>query len=96
MSTTFKKLSLIIAFLVSSNFFTSTSFAWDGFDQDENSVIEIGPGNLVKEGLIIDFYDDSDLHTGKVISVNSVGGGTELIVEDVNNDNKERIFIMRD
>lgn len=95
MSTTFKKLSLIIAFFISINLFSTISFAWDGFDQDENSVIEIGPGNLVKEGQIIDFYDDSDLHTGKVISVNSVGGGTELIVEDINDNNKERIFIMR-
>jgi len=72
------------------------SLAWDGVDQNRNSPIEIGPGNLVREGLVIDFYDSSELHTGRVITMNEIGNGTELVVADFNENNEERTFIMRE
>ena len=75
---------------------TFNCLAWEGIDQEKNSLVEIPPGVLVREGLIIDFYDDEDLHTARVITVNSVAGGTELVVEDLNEEGKERTLIMRE
>ncbi len=52
----FCKKILTIFFLVS--IFTSTdSFAWTGYDNSDGSEIEIGGGNLVREGEEIKFYD---------------------------------------
>lgn len=74
---------------------TDLSLAWEGFDQEKNSDIEIPPGNLVRENLIIEFYDEEELHMGRVIEMNIDASGTELVIEDLNEDNQERIFIMR-
>ena len=74
----------------------STSLAWDGVDMKRNSTIEIQSGNLVREGSFIDFFDSSDgnYHAAKVLTTNSVSNGTEIVIEDMTENHKERTFIM--
>ena len=35
----------------------SISFAWDGYDYDSGSYVEIDKGNLVRSGEEIEYYD---------------------------------------
>ncbi|NCA28941.1 MAG: hypothetical protein EBS92_06715 [Proteobacteria bacterium] len=69
--------------------------AWSGYDYDFKTEIDIGPGNLVREGNLIQFYDskDDNFHSARVQLVQSVAGGTEVSVVDLD-IKKERIFIM--
>lgn len=70
------------------------ALAWDGFDQETNDAIEITSGNLVREGLVIEFYVNDELHMGRVVSLVEAAGGSELVLEDLNEDGKERMIIM--
>lgn len=90
-----KILFKIITLLFFVNFgFINTSLAWDGFDQESNDAIEITSGNLVREGLVIEFYVNDELHMGRVLTLIEIAGGTELVLEDLNEDGKERMVIM--
>ncbi len=73
----------------------SKSIAWTGYDYFLKTEIDIGVGNLVREGYVIQFYDskDDNFRTAKVNSIQSVAGGTEIIVFDLDSK-KERQFIM--
>ena len=75
---------------------TSPSPCWDGVDIKRNSAIEIQSGNLVREGSFIDFFDSSDgnYHTAKVLTLNSISNGTEIVIEDMTENHKERTLIM--
>ena len=73
----------------------SKVLAWEGVNQENNNMIEIPKGNLVEEGLIIEFYENDILHNGKVLVMNDMAIGTELTIEDFNDDNKEKTFIMQ-
>jgi hypothetical protein len=77
-------------------FVTNPSFAWTGYDYDEKSTIEIEQGNLVREGLVIQFYDYNldKYHAAKIIFVESVVDGTRIQIKDLD-AKKERIFIMQ-
>ncbi len=79
-----------IAILISSN-----SLAWTGYDFDDKNQIEIGSGNLVREGFLIQFYDSKsdNYHSAKVLFLDDVSGGSRLQVKDLDL-NKERTFIM--
>lgn len=90
----FSTLYIIILFLTLF-FVTNPSYAWDGYDHDHATSIEIGKGNLVREGLTIEFYDWSDdkYHIAKVLSQESAITGTQLIVQDLEN-NQIRTFLM--
>lgn len=59
-------------------------YAWDGFDYDSSTFIEIEKGNLVREGSDIEFYDYSDGYkTGTVDSITKIGSRLEIeITED--------------
>ena len=61
------KFLIILAIFTLSN--TNITHAWTGYDYDNEVQIEIGPGNLVREGLVIQFYDekDGDYHNAKVL-----------------------------
>ncbi len=86
-----KKLStFLIVYLV----FCHISFAWEGINIKNNSLVEIGSGNLVREGLIIEFYEDGELHTGRIVTMNETSGGTELVIEDLSKENKEKTLVM--
>lgn len=78
-------------------FTSSASYAWDGYDYNNKTSVEIGPGNLVREGKIIQFYDaKSDrFHTVRVVSQNETFHGTELVVEDIDTK-KQRTLIMKE
>ncbi len=71
------------------------AYAWSGFDYDRKIDIDIGPGNLVREGSVIQFYDKSDdqYHTAKVLWQQESSAGTTLQVEDLD-EGVERTFLM--
>jgi len=83
--------SLIISF----SFFTKNAQAWSGYDYDSKSEIDIGQGNLVREGNLIQFYDskDDNFHTAKINFMQSTAGGVEINILDLD-IKKERNFIM--
>lgn len=85
-----------IFFLV-SNFLTKSVLAWSGYDFDSKTTIEIEQGNLVKEGLIIQFYDYNldKYHNAKINFIDSVVDGTRIQLEDLD-AKKERTFIMHE
>ena len=85
--------TLAILFLIIS---TNAAHAWEGYDYESRDRIDIGPGNLVREGLAIQFYDINadDYHTAKVVLMESVAGGTRITMQDLDTK-KERIFIMQ-
>jgi hypothetical protein len=89
-------LLFVSIFLLEISFLTNESLAWEGIDQERNTAIEIPSGNLVREGLVIEFYDNEDLHLGRIITMTTIAGGTELVVEDFNEDKKERTLIMNE
>lgn len=59
-------------------------FAWDGYDYDEGSYIEIEKGNLVREGETIEIYDynDGSYRDVEVESIDSYGSSVEVEVYD--------------
>ena len=73
------------------------AFAWTGYDYDNKTQIEIGEGNLVREGLVIQFYDSKldNYRTAKVLFMESVAGGTRLQVKDLDTK-EERTLIMNE
>lgn len=62
----------------------TTAFSWDGYDYDSGSSIEIGKGNLVRQGKEIEFYDygAGQYKSGEVQSVRSRGSKVEVEVID--------------
>ncbi len=76
-------------------FFATKAWAWSGFDYETKNNIDIGPGNLVREGLIFEFYDtqDDSYHNAKVILQQESASGTVLQIEDLTLK-KERTFYM--
>lgn len=83
-------------FALSAILFPQPSLAWTGYDYDNKTEIEIGPGNLVREGLLIQFYDSKadNYRTAKVLFSDEIAGGTRLQIEDLD-AKKERTFIMQ-
>jgi len=98
-----KKLRILINFFINFIFIflflinINLSFAWSGYDFDNKTEIEIEAGNLVREGLIIEFYDSNtdEYHNAKVLYIESAAGGQLLRVEDYNL-NIKRNLIMED
>ena len=89
------KSKIILTFLVFI-FFNAKAHAWGGYDYDEKTTIDIGPGNLVREGSIIQFYDNKadSYHTAKILLMEEASGeGTALRVDDFEME-MERVFFM--
>ncbi len=84
-------LFLLIAFL------PLPAKAWKGFDYEKKTTIDVGPGNLVRNGKYIDFYDfrDDKVHNGKVLFMEETPAGIHLQVFDYD-DNCERTLIMEE
>jgi len=72
------------------------SMAWEGFDYENKTSIDIPVGNLVREGYIIQFYEtkSDNFRTAKVVFIQSVAMGTEIEIFDLDSK-KTRFFIMR-
>ncbi len=58
--------------------------AWDGYDYESGSHVEIDKGNLVREGEEIEYYDygSGEYRTGEVQDIQSSGSGAEVEVYD--------------
>lgn len=65
-------------------FLSGNCLAWDGYDYDSGSHIEIGEGNLVRQGSDIEIYDYStgEYRDVEVHSVREYGGSVEVEVYD--------------
>ncbi len=69
-------ISLLIVF--------ASCFAWDGYDYDKGSYVEIDKGNLVRQGREIEYYDygSGEYKYGYVESINNYGSSVEVEVYD--------------
>ncbi len=72
----------LIALLISLAPFTA--IAWDGYDYDKGSYVEIDKGNLVREGQDIEIYDygTGEYKDVEVQSITGSGSGAEVEVYD--------------
>lgn len=59
--------------------------AWDGYDYQQGSAVEIDKGNLVRPGSVIEIYDygDGQYKDVEVQSVRGRGFGAEVEVLDI-------------
>ena len=60
------------------------ALAWDGYDYDSGSYVEIGKGNLVRSGQDIEIYDygTGEYRDVEVQSIDSYGFNVEVEVYD--------------
>jgi len=74
-----RALTIIVSLLI-----PSLSYAWDGYDYEKGSYVEIDKGNLVRSGNDIEVYDysDGEYKTMQVESINSYGSSVELEIYD--------------
>lgn len=73
------------AFLVIEFLFSAVpAFAWDGYDYEKGSYVEIEKGNLVRSGEEIEIYDysDGEYKTVEVESITGSRSGAEVEVYD--------------
>lgn len=71
-------------------------FAWDGFDYDKGTFIEIDRGNLVREGETIEIFDFNDGYKEvEVESIDHYGNTVEVDVYDYDTG-EFRTFEMED
>ncbi len=94
MKFTFLKIFLN-SLIIFSSFSIKNAKAWSGYDYDNKTEIDIGQGNLVREGSLIQFYDskDDNFHTAKINFMQSSAGGVEISLLDLD-AKKERNFVM--
>lgn len=80
--------NLYFAILISFISFASNSYAWDGYDYESSTYVEIEKGNLVRVGEEIEYYDyeSGEYRTGDVESIESSGSETEIEVYDYESD----------
>lgn len=71
--------------------------AWDGYDYDRSSSVEIERGNLVRSGNDIEFYDygDGSYHQAEVQDINRYANEVEVEVYD-NELGESRTLTMED
>lgn len=70
--------------LLSLLIFPLSAFAWDGYDYDSGSSVEIEKGNLVRRGRDIEYYDygSGEYREGEVQSIRRHGRTVEVEIED--------------
>ncbi len=87
-----KIFTIIVIFYLSNK----PAFSWSGFDYDNQTSIEISSGNLVREGNIIDFYQQktNELLSAKVLNIGYFGNATELTLQDLHT-NQKRVVMMQ-
>ena len=69
--------------------------AWDGYDFNKGSYVEIAEGNLVRSGNEIEFYDyaSDENRSGEVESVTGYGSSLVVVIYD-NNSGEYRALDM--
>lgn len=87
-----RNFTLLTAFLIIK---AANCFAWMGYDYVNGSEIEIGAGNLVREGEVIKFYDwnKEEDHNAEVRLVEYFFGNTKIEVYDYV-EQKVKVFDM--
>ena len=92
-----RKLKKILPLLTSilMLFCPEPSLSWSGYDYEFNSEIEIGSGNLVRDGEVITFYDweAQENRKAEVIEIEYSRNSTRLEIFDLT-EQKSRIFEM--
>ena len=90
-----KPVKIFIAFL--TVIVSTSSFAWDGYDWDRGSFIEIGKGNLVRDGREIEYYDygSGGYKSADVDSIRRYGSSIEIEIFD-HESGEYRTFEMDD
>ncbi len=75
-----KKAALILLSLAIS----APAFAWDGYDYESGTYVEIGEGNLVRQGSEIEIYDygAGEYRDVEVQSIYDSGSSVEVEVYD--------------
>lgn len=75
----------------------ASSFAWDGYDYEKGTYIEIEKENLVREGEDIEVFDYSDglYHDVSVESMSPSGSSVEIEVHDYETG-ENRVFDMEE
>ena len=75
--------------------FSSDAKAWAGYEESTNIAIDIPPGNLVRVGREVDFFDfnANNYHSAEVIFMEDIFSGTRLEVKDLETG-ENRIFYM--
>ena len=88
---------LFVLFLVIT-LFPKASLAWYGFDYDSKSSIDIDEGNLVRPGLVIDYYDRKidDIKSAKVLYMESAPAGLEMKLKDIFTGEERIVFMDED
>ena len=88
-------IKFFLIFCISNLILINSAISWTGYDYDNKTQIEIEAGNLVRENLVIQFYDnhDDNYHTAKIIYMDADAGGTKIILQDLDLK-KERTFFM--
>jgi len=78
-----KKIIPVAAFLISSS-----ALAWNGYDYDKGSYVEINKENLVREGRDIEIYDygTGEYKDVEIQSITESGSGAEVEVYDYGTD----------
>lgn len=73
------------------------ALAWDGYDYEQGSSVEIERGNLVRSGNDIEFYDygDGQYHEAEVQDINRSGSQVEVEVYD-HESGEHRTLTMED
>lgn len=74
------KLTTAIILLLS----TTVTYAWDGYDHERGSYVEIEKDNLVRAGREIEYYDygSGEYKYGYVESIDSYGSSVEIEIYD--------------
>tara|TARA_B110000259_G_scaffold41282_1_gene47379 strand:+ start:16212 stop:16496 length:285 start_codon:yes stop_codon:yes gene_type:complete len=90
-----KKIITNLFAIISFFAFVSSSFAWVGHEKDSTNMIDIGPNNLTRVGLVIEIFDlnNNQSHEAEVISMEDDGNSLELVLFDIDLQ-KERVFLM--
>jgi pyruvate/2-oxoglutarate/acetoin dehydrogenase E1 component len=91
------KIFRIAIILLIFTFFSKNLLAWSGYDNDNNTTIEIGKGEMVREGLTITIFDWStdEYHDVDVIVMEESFNGIRMEVYDTQTK-KTRFFEMED
>lgn len=76
--------ALRLLLIVATGCFTASAAAWDGYDYESGSDVEIEKGNLVRPGEEIEYYDygSGEYRYGDVESIQSYGSSVEVEVYD--------------
>lgn len=88
---------LLLAAIASLAISSSQAMAWNGYDWDANSDITIESGNLVRQGLEIEYYDwsESEYKYGDVERIDRIGNTVEVEIYDYQ-EGEYRTFEMYD